>query len=114
MGRSIDSLIHPHDWSVRGTLTENEELQEHVRNCRLGRAEQRQLSALIEAHVQWLLCECANTLRADLNAIDHPASNPDSSDPSSDSGSLAGGSSSNSGGQPLDYPAAPASVWKQM
>jgi len=69
MGRSIDSLIHPHDWSVRGTLTENEELQEHVRNCRLGRAEQRQLNALIEAHVQWLLCECANTLRADLNAI---------------------------------------------
>jgi len=68
----------------------------------------------MEAHVQWLLCECANTLRADLNAIDHPASNPDSSDPSSDSGSLAGGSSSNSGGQSSDSPADPASVEKDV
>ena len=26
MGRSIDSLIRPRDWSVRDTLTENQEL----------------------------------------------------------------------------------------
>ena len=51
MGRSIDSLIRPRDWSVRDTLTENQELQEHVRSCRLGRAEQRKLNALVEAHI---------------------------------------------------------------
>ena len=110
MGRSIDSLDSTRDWSVHDTLIQNEDLQGHLRESRFSLDERQQLNALVEAHIQWLLCECANTLHVDLRAIDHPAPNPSSPNPSFHSGPSAGGSSSNSGEKSSDPPAVPASV----
>ena len=64
MGRSIDdTLTHPRDWSVRDSLASDINLQDLASRLGWSSQDEREVLRVAAAHIEWILCECATTLK---------------------------------------------------
>ena len=102
MGRSIDgTLAAPRDWNVHGALANDPNLQDLASRFGWSSREERDVLRVAAAHIEWVLCECATTLKAALpvSPVHRNPPNPTlNSSGSSHGGSGSGSGSSDSSG----------------
>ena len=80
MGRSIDdTLTAPCDWNVHDSLANDPNLQDLASRFGWSSREERDVLRVAAAHIEWVLCECATTLKSALPVSPIPSTLPDPS-----------------------------------